>query len=55
VGYHLTALFPTAPSGVFVQMVADQIKETGQPELVEALYRGKIDRAAKFRILRKST
>jgi hypothetical protein len=45
--------FPDRPSGTFVQEVAEKIKETGQPELVVGLYRGKIDRSANFRILRK--
>lgn len=45
--------FRDRPSGVFIQMVADRIKETGQPEIIAGLYRGKIDRAANFRILRR--
>lgn len=45
--------FRERPSGVFIQMVAEHIKETGQPETIAGLYRGKIDRAANFRILRR--
>lgn len=40
------------PSGVFVDAVAKRIEETGEPERIAGLYRGKIDRAAKFRKLR---
>ena len=40
------------PSGVFVDAVAKRIEETGEPEKIVALYRGKIDRAANYRKLR---
>jgi hypothetical protein len=45
--------FRSRPSGVYIQAVVDRLKETGEPEKIVGLYRGKIDRDARFRILRK--
>jgi len=47
--------FRDRPSGIFIQQVMDAIRETGQPESIAALYRGKINRAETFRTLRKVT
>lgn len=45
--------FRTRPSGVWVQRVLDHIRKTGAPETFVGLYGGKIDRDARFFILRK--
>jgi hypothetical protein len=41
------------PSALYIEAVAKRIKETGEPEKIAGLYHRKIDRTAKFRILRK--
>lgn len=47
--------FRDSPNGVFVDAFAAHIRETGKPETFDGLFRGKIDRNARFRIIRKFT
>lgn len=47
--------FPDSPSGVFVDHVSEHIRNTGQPETCEGLYRGRLPKNAKYKIVRKIT
>ncbi|WP_338830691.1 hypothetical protein [Bradyrhizobium sp. 27S5] len=45
--------FKDRPSGIWIEETVAQITETGQPELIESLYRNSIPKDAKFRKLRQ--
>ncbi len=44
--------FKERPSGLWIDETAARIKETAQPELIESLYRNRIPKDARFRVLR---
>ena len=45
--------FTTEPTKLFVDQVAEHIKQTGQPETCDGLFRGQLDQDTRYRILRK--